>query len=91
MDGGEFLYEAKKIISHKATSLVSNLHRFKPDDVRPVWISKTLQNNKGMCIVSDDKLDGLYFELTYDGHKRRFYLDTYRKIENNVIALEDVD
>ena len=91
MDGNEFIATAKKIVSNKATSRVSNLHRFKPDDVRPVWISKTLQNNKGMFIVSDDKLDGLYFELTYDGDKRRFYLDTYDKIENNVIALEDVD
>ena len=52
-----------------------------------VWKGKTLQNWKYICstnLIFDDKL----YELTYDGDKSRWYLDTYKKVKNEVIPAE---
>ena len=48
-----------------------------------VWKCKVLQNWK--YLVSTTLLDGMYYELTYDGDKRRWYLDAYKKFENKCI------
>lgn len=48
-----------------------------------VWQCKTLQNWKAL-LASDNK-DGMYYELTYNGDKREWYLDAYKKMENKVI------
>ena len=48
-----------------------------------VWKCKILQNWK--YLVSTTLLDGMYYELTYDGDKRRWYLDAYKKFENKCI------
>lgn len=45
-----------------------------------VWECKILQNNKAM--VSTTLPDGMYYEVTYNGDKKEFYLDAYKKIEN---------
>ncbi len=52
-----------------------------------VWKSKVLQNWK--WLISSTLPDGMYYELTYDGDKKRFYLDAYKKFENQVISWED--
>lgn len=49
-----------------------------------MWQCKTLQNSKAMA--STVLLDGMYYEITYDGDKRRFYLDAYKKFENRCIS-----
>ena len=49
-----------------------------------VWLAKVLQNNK--ALLSSTLYDGMYYEVTYNGDKREFYLDAYKKFENNVIA-----
>ena len=56
-------------------------------DVYFVWKCKTLQNWK--WLISSTLYDGMYYELTYDGDKKRFYLDAYKKFENQVIVWED--
>ena len=56
----------------------------RPEDVFIVWQGKTLQNSKAMA--STVLLDGMYYEITYDGDKRRFYLDAYKKFENRCIS-----
>ena len=48
-----------------------------------VWKSKALQNWKYM--ISTDLRDGMYYELSYNGDKKEWYLDAYRKVENKVI------
>ena len=53
------------------------------DDVFIVWICKTLQNNK--ALASTTLPDGMYYELTYNGDKKEWYLDAYKKFENRVI------
>jgi hypothetical protein len=63
-------------------------HLDKSDDsvsfsVFTVWKSKVLQNWK--YLVSSTLPDGMYYELTYDGDHKRWYLDAYKKFENRVI------
>ena len=53
------------------------------DDVYVVWCCKTLQNNK--ALLSTTVTDGMYYEITYNGDKDEFYLDAYKKLENNCI------
>ena len=55
-----------------------------PDfDVFIVWKCKTLQNWK--YLISSTLNDGMYYELTYNGDSREWYLDAYKKFENKVI------
>lgn len=53
-------------------------------DVFIVWKCKALQNWK--YLISSTLFDGMYYELTYNGDKREWYLDAYKKFENQVIG-----
>ena len=56
----------------------------KPDfDVYIVWKCKVLQNWK--YLISTSLFDGMYYELTYNGDKKEWYLDAYKKFQNKVI------
>lgn len=52
-----------------------------------VWKCKTLQNWK--YLISSTLNDGMYYELTYNGDKKEWYLDAYKKFENRRIASLD--
>lgn len=54
------------------------------EDVYVVWYAKALQNSKGL--LSTNKPDGMYYEVTYNGNKDEFYLDAYSKKDNVVVA-----
>ena len=45
-----------------------------------VWKAKILQNWK--YLISSTLPDGMYYELTYNGDKKEWYLDAYKKFEN---------
>lgn len=49
-------------------------------EVFTVWKVKALQNWK--YLISSTLPDGMYYELTYNGDKREWYLDAYKKFEN---------
>ena len=51
-------------------------------EVYTVWKAKILQNWK--YLISTSMPDGMYYEMTYDGDKERWYMDVYQKIENIV-------
>ena len=53
-------------------------------EVYTVWKAKVLQNWK--YLLSSTLLDGMYYELTYNGDKNEWYLDAYKKFENRVIS-----
>ena len=55
-------------------------------DIYIVWMCKTLQNNKAM--LSTNFPDGMYYEITYNGDRKEFYLDAYKKFENRCIKVE---
>lgn len=48
-----------------------------------VWKAKILQNWK--WLISSTLYDGMYYELTFNGDKDEFYLDAYKKFENQRI------
>lgn len=48
-----------------------------------VWKCKTLQNWK--WLISSTLWDGMYYEVTFNGDKNEFYLDAYKKFENQSI------
>lgn len=83
-------------MDNRALAIVGNYileHLDKSDpnvnfEVYMVWKAKVLQNWK--YLISSDLPDGMYYELTYDGDKGRWYLDAYKKFENKVIE-EDGD
>lgn len=55
-------------------------------DIYVVWLSKTLQNNK--ALLSTDKGDGRYYEITYNGDKDEFYVDMYKKEMNRAVTIK---
>ncbi len=54
-------------------------------EVYIVWKCKVLQNCK--YLISTSLPDGMYYEVTYNGDKDEWYLDAYKKFENQVIRL----
>lgn len=78
-------------MDEKALKIVRNYickHLDKSDpepkfDVYTVWKAKILQNWK--YLISSTLYDGMYYELTYNGDKKEWYLDAYKKFENRVI------
>ena len=52
-------------------------------DIYTVWKCKTIQNWK--YLISSTLHDGMYYELTYNGDAKEWYLDAYKKFENRVI------
>ena len=56
----------------------------KPEfQVFTVWKAKALQNWK--FLISSTLFDGMYYEMTYNGDKKEWYLDAYKKFENRVV------
>lgn len=52
-------------------------------DLFIVWKAKILQNWK--YLISSTLPDGMYYEITFNGDKNEWYLDAYKKFENQVI------
>lgn len=78
-------------MDEKALSIVKNYileHIDKTDTIPPfevftVWKVKVLQNWK--YLISSTLPDGMYYEMTYNGDKKEWYLDAYKKFENRCI------
>lgn len=58
-----------------------------PFEAYVVWKAKILQNWK--YLISTTLCDGMYYELTYNGDKHEWYLDAYKKFENQVIKEDE--
>lgn len=86
MDNNTFMNLAMKIVSNYVQD---HLDETDPDasfSVFIVWLCKTLGNNK--ALISTTLQDGMYYEITYNGAKKEFYLDAYKKFENQAIPYQ---
>ena len=80
----QFTEIAKKIVTNYALEHLDKSDETPTFDVYVVWLCKVLQNNK--ALLSTSLLDGMYYEVTYNGDKNEFYLDAYKKFENKCIT-----
>lgn len=85
MCNSKFIAMAKEVIANYYTETLGE-NSVTPEKIGVVWVSKALQNNKGLfaCFGTDDQL---YFEVTRNGDKCETYLDVYDKKENIVIPM----
>jgi len=75
--------KAIKIVSNYILEHLDKSDNFPLFDIYIVWKCKALQNWK--YLLSSTLSDGMYYELTYNGDKKEWYLDAYKKFENRVI------
>ena len=68
----------KYIVDHLDKS--DNMPEF---EVYIVWKCKALQNWK--YLLSSTLFDGMYYEMTYNGDKNKWYLDAYKKFGSKCI------
>ena len=74
---------ALQIVLNYIRDVFYYLDRYDDDfDIFIVWKCKVLQNWK--YLISTSVGDGMYYELTYNGDKREWYLDAYKKFQNRV-------
>lgn len=75
----------RNLVREYAIEHLDKSDEIKEFDVFVVWSCKTLQNYK--ALLSTTLLDGMYYELTYNGDKEEIYLDAYKKFENRCINI----
>lgn len=78
MEEKALLLVKKYIYKHLDKS--DNIPQF---EVFTVWKCKALQNWK--FLISTSLYDGMYYEVTFNGDKKEWYLDAYKKFENRCI------
>jgi len=85
MDSSTFIEKCKKLVAEYTNNYMdkSDAQTITENDTFVVWSCKTLQNNK--ALLSTINSDGMYYEITYNGDKKEFYLDAYKKFENRCI------
>ena len=86
MDNNKFLNLAvQQVVDYTNDEVLpSNYEPIDNSQVFVVWSAKILGNNKAMLGTRLDK-DFNYYEVTYDGNKKLFYLDVY-SFERQVVS-----
>lgn len=82
MDSQIFINECKGLVADYTNAHLdlTDDKQIIPNEVYVVWSTKVLQNNK--ALLSTPLLDGMYYEVTYNGDKNEIYFDAYKKFEN---------
>lgn len=83
MDEKVFIAKCRDLVKKYATEHLDKSDKIPEFDVFVAWNVKVLQNNK--ALLSTTLFDGMYYEVTYNGDKKEFYLDAYKKFENKCI------
>lgn len=87
MGSEEFIEKCKEIVRDYAYNHLDKSDNIPEFDIYVVWYCKILQNHK--ALLSTSLLDGMYYELTYNGDKKELYFDAYKKFENKFIKMEE--
>lgn len=80
MGNDAFVKFARKTVKDYITEHLDKSDEPVEFEVYVVWLCKTLQNNKGL--FASTLMDGMYYEVTYNGDKNECYLDAYKKFQN---------
>ena len=75
----QFICMAKKMLVRWYKKNVPTFN-IESDDVKLVWVCKTLQNCK--CVLAVPGKNSIYAEYTFNGDKSEVYEDIYCKIQN---------
>lgn len=91
MDNDKFIQLCKeKVVDYTNTFMnlnsINQPVHISTDDVYVVWLNRTLQNNK--ALLSTTIVDGMYYEVTYNGDKNEMYFDAYKHKYNEEINLD---
>lgn len=81
--GGSVIEQAKALVLAYVRDHIDRTNPDAESTIFVVWQCQVLQNFK--CLISTTLPHGMYFELTYDGDKKAWYFDVYRKVENREI------
>lgn len=57
--------------------------------LRLVWFCKSLDVHKVLFMYTGSQYKDYYWEVTYNGSKREYYVDEYRKVFNKRIAIRE--
>ena len=87
MKNEKFREKCKQLVRDYTLEYLDKTDDVSEFEVFVVWECKTLQNNK--ALLSTTLLDGMYYELTYNGDKKELYFDAYKKFENRCINEEE--
>ena len=75
----------KKLVTDYILNHLDKSDEIPKFEVYIVWKCKILQNWKYLC--ASTLPDGMYYELTFDGDKNWWYLDAYKKFDNQCITV----
>lgn len=87
MSNEQFIQKSKKLVRDYAIEHLDKTDEIPNFNVYVVWSCKTLQNSK--ALLSTSLKDGMYYECTMDGDKKKIYFDAYKKFENRAIDIEE--
>lgn len=83
MNEREFITIARELVTTYANKQLQKKKKkltVTPDDVVIITHTNTLQDNKILAGVK--KLDGMQYEVSYNGNKGEIYLGVYQRVQN---------
>lgn len=83
LDQDRFIHKAKRLVVQAQQAQAPGTP-ITTEDVYVVWFCKVLGNWK--ALVSTDVVDGVYYEITYDGNNDQSYIDIYGKVANYTVS-----
>ena len=80
MQSSEFTGKAKELVANR----VSDNEQFPVENIHIVWYAWVLGSQKALLTTLGNN-DGLYFEVTYNHARQEFYVDKYKKQNNELV------